>query len=231
MLNLFLNYWNEVRKRPSAIDLGMGMPLPKSVYPTNFLLQELIEGLNIRSEYQPQLGSDDIRSAIAMYETAKTGIAYNKNNIMITNGALRGFSLFVDEFSSSETTYFEFLPSYPLLKGYVESTILKQGGKIVRIECDVNNNLFFDHYSILSSLDKNSIIFLTNPNNPTGQYYPSNLLEKIISRSSETRCYVVIDESCDIPYNPSTTQFKSPNVIRIRSFSKDLLLAGVRKTF
>lgn len=226
--DIFLRYWSEVDKRQNAIDFGMGMPNPLSVYSMDIYIPELINGLNSKADYQPQVGTNEIRSSIASFESKKTGISYNQSNVMLISGGIRGFSLFVDEFANMNTNFIELLPSYPLLSGYVEQYRKKYGGNIIRIKSQIENDLRFDISEIVMHLKPNSIVFFTNPNNPTGQYYPQDLLAQLLDAVYKKQSFLVIDEACDIPYNESVKYYESPNVIRIKSLSKDLLFAGFR---
>ncbi len=77
------------------------------------------------------------------------------------------------------------------------------------------------------------IIFITNPNNPDGKYFPPGLLREVIERAQLEGIYVIIDEiqNCfqknnEYPgYGPWIEQ---PHVIRLDSASKRYALAEYR---
>jgi aspartate/methionine/tyrosine aminotransferase len=75
------------------------------------------------------------------------------------------------------------------------------------------------------------VFFLTNPNNPTGLYIPTDVLTELVSACEAVGSYVVVDEACDIPLTPGWRDRRWPDsaaLIRIGSFSKQYLLAGFR---
>ncbi len=81
--------------------------------------------------------------------------------------------------------------------------------------------------------DDISVIFLCNPNNPTGTYFNAKQLEEFLNKvSSET--LVVIDEAYyEYAYGddyPESVELldKYPNIIVLRTFSKLYSLAGCR---
>lgn len=81
--------------------------------------------------------------------------------------------------------------------------------------------------------EKTKIIFLTNPNNPTGKYFSAAELEEFLNGVPE-RIIVVIDEAYaefaaakDFPRTIEQVK-KRKNVVALRTFSKFYGLAGLR---
>lgn len=80
--------------------------------------------------------------------------------------------------------------------------------------------------------DKTKVIYLANPNNPTGTIFTVheflNFIKKVPSR-----VLVILDEAYfefahDDPTYPDSMQYRLDNVITLRTFSKAFGLAGVR---
>jgi len=77
------------------------------------------------------------------------------------------------------------------------------------------------------------IIWISNPNNPTGQVISENILLEIIDLANSYNIYVVVDEAyhefIGAP-NDSAAKFthKYNNLMVLRTFSKALGLAGIR---
>lgn len=78
------------------------------------------------------------------------------------------------------------------------------------------------------------ILFLCNPNNPTGILIDSDLLKRIVDRARELDILVVMDE-CFLEFTglenshtmiPCIAQY--PNIIIIRSFTKMFAIPGIR---
>lgn len=95
-----------------------------------------------------------------------------------------------------------------------------------RVKC---NNYQIDFGSLKKSIDQNTkIIYLCNPNNPTGIYLSS---KKIIDFAKEVDPIVIVDESgIDFAHKKSVLEYNNipNNLIVLRSFSKAYGLANMR---
>ena len=92
----------------------------------------------------------------------------------------------------------------------------------------------FDPQAMLDAMDeKTKIIFICNPNNPTGTYWDKDTMNTFLERVDQ-QCIVVIDEAyfeyVDKADFPDAMQLmeKFPNVIVFRTFSKMYALAALR---
>jgi len=79
---------------------------------------------------------------------------------------------------------------------------------------------------------KTKIIYLANPNNPTGTIFKVHQFLEFIKKVPE-RVLVILDEAYfefahDDPVYPDSMQYRLDNVITLRTFSKAFGLAGVR---
>jgi histidinol-phosphate aminotransferase len=80
--------------------------------------------------------------------------------------------------------------------------------------------------------DKTKIIYLANPNNPTGNIFTVHEFQSFIKRVPP-RVLVILDEAYfefahDDPSYPDSMQYRLDNVITLRTFSKAYGLAGIR---
>ncbi|MEM9656536.1 MAG: pyridoxal phosphate-dependent aminotransferase, partial [Actinomycetota bacterium] len=223
------------------IDLGMKMPGPDLVSPELALTpgESFADQLTeLRPFYVPPAGDSRLRRRLASLENDRTRLSYSRENVVITSGALRGFSLVVDHLvgnMSQPCRFVEVVPSYPLLAGRVRDVIERQGGNIqqdlVQIELRPDFRTI-DPAAIEESVEDNTIVYLTNPGNPTGKYLTASTIAKIIEVCSSRRnSYVILDECADVPFEQwgrDRGLSRSPSLIRIQSFSKQYLLAGFR---
>ncbi len=92
----------------------------------------------------------------------------------------------------------------------------------------------FDPEAMLAAMDaRTKIIFICNPNNPTGTYWNRDLLTGFLEKVAG-RCMVVVDEAyfeyVDEPDYPDAMVLMKafPNVIAFRTFSKMYALAAFR---
>lgn len=89
--------------------------------------------------------------------------------------------------------------------------------------------------SIINSInDETDIIFICNPNNPTGQLTDKMLLERIISHCKSTNTVVVVDE-CFIDFVENKEKYsvnemlkKYDNLIILKAFTKIYAMPGIR---
>ncbi|MCJ7740130.1 histidinol-phosphate aminotransferase family protein, partial [Candidatus Microgenomates bacterium] len=86
-----------------------------------------------------------------------------------------------------------------------------------------------DAEKIINLADKNKvkIIFLCNPNNPTGTVIPPEIIEEIVKKS---KSIVVVDEVYREFYGKSSIPLlqEYDNLVILRSFSKFAAIAGAR---
>jgi aspartate aminotransferase len=249
---LFSNYWKELElyeeehksheknlesyeSYPTYIDLGMGMPKPEMFFPELEAQDEFNKGQkSLRAEYQHQAGQQHLRKVIAQYERKRTGISYTKDNIMLVSGGLRGFSIVAESLAKTkkDTHFVGIVPTYPLLAGEVcnisETFGCKQPSAILPNDRNAFQITFeeVDRY-----IEPNTALYLTNPNNPTGRYVPSDVMLKIIKKCEEVNAHIILDQACDLPLTQSVDKnvwSDSPVIIRVISLSKTYLLAGYR---
>lgn len=94
-------------------------------------------------------------------------------------------------------------------------------------------NYRFDVDAIIHALDDSvRILYLPNPNNPTGTYITQAELDRILAALPKSTL-LLIDEAytefCqDLPDYPQTLQLRSDNVVILRTFSKAYGLGGMR---
>ena len=88
---------------------------------------------------------------------------------------------------------------------------------------------------ILDSIDdRTRLIFISNPNNPTGTYVPAQEVEDFLSKVPKDvvvcfdEAYIDFVEAKDFPYLLFHVKSEKPNVILLRTFSKSFGLAGLR---
>ena len=74
---------------------------------------------------------------------------------------------------------------------------------------------------------KNDVIFLCNPNNPTGKYYKKWELKPIIDVAEDTNSLVVLDEAF-IDFVREKDEIRGENIINLRTFTKSYGVPGIR---
>lgn len=95
------------------------------------------------------------------------------------------------------------------------------------------NDYRFDLEALSDKItDKTKIVYLCNPNNPTGTYFTKQELNRFLERLPE-RVLVILDEAYyefahHLPDFPDSMVYRHDQVITLRTFSKAYGLAGVR---
>ncbi len=91
----------------------------------------------------------------------------------------------------------------------------------------------FDLDQLFHAIDERTkLIYLSNPNNPTGSMIPAEDLREFIERVPK-HILVVVDEAyfeyaAHIPSYPNTAHWNYENLITLRTFSKAYGVAGIR---
>ena len=95
------------------------------------------------------------------------------------------------------------------------------------------NNWHYDLRKLAASITENTkIIYLVNPNNPTGTIFTRQEFEEFYRHVPE-RVLIILDEAYfdyarDNPRYPDSMHYRYDNVITLRTFSKVYGLAGLR---
>jgi histidinol-phosphate aminotransferase len=95
----------------------------------------------------------------------------------------------------------------------------------------------FDAQAMLDRIDRHTkIVFVCNPNNPTGSYWTRQVLIDFLEKLGDDRI-VVVDEAyreyVEDPHYPDAISLmgRFPNLVAFRTFSKMYALAGLRSGY
>lgn len=163
-----------------------------------------------------------------LIEKLSQDLGISKNQIIAGNGSneiiellARGFLSEGDEVISSDCSFLV----YPILTQVC-------GAKYVSVPM---KGWRYDLKAILQAItEKTKLIFIANPNNPTGTYVTQSEVEEFLSKVPK-HVVVCFDEAyvdfVDVPDFPHTLYYLKagkPNVVILRTFSKAYGLAGLR---
>ena len=170
----------------------------------------------------PQPLSRDLKRNIA----AKLGMA--ETNIVIGNGAVDLIYRLVQIQKPEEVLLFE-----PTFSEY-RSAVTSNGGISQSIELDRADNFTYHIEHIIDKLAHIKMIFLCNPNNPTGSLLKRKDLEKACLTCQEQGVLLVIDESF-IEFLADLDQYTVidmaavyPKLFVLRSLTKFYAIPGLR---
>ncbi len=158
------------------------------------------------------------------------------NHIVFSSGLEHMLQMLTSCFLNPDDTVISFDPSFFLFTDYSRL----KGAQCVRIPLQETDNFFwtesiFTLYQQALIEQKPKMIFLANPNNPTGHYIALDELEKIIQAAYLHNAIIVIDEAFG-EYTDgdkvleSASRFSGvyPNLIVLRTLSKAIGLADIR---
>jgi histidinol-phosphate aminotransferase len=166
----------------------------------------------------------------------RLGAIFNvpRQNIVLSTGSDSILDLITRVFYEYKDIYLMPVPGFFLFESYSE----RMGATPLFLQLEEKDNFAWTNRTFNKLLDliikfRPKIIWLSNPNNPTGQVIPDEDLHEIIKIAYSYNVFVVIDEAYhEFIGNPkdSAVKFtkKYNNLMVLRTFSKALGLAGLR---
>lgn len=169
--------------------------------------------------YYPN-GGLDLREVLAeQFHLTLGNVIAGSGSEGIMSNIIRAFLCDDDEVLTSEGT---FVGLYVLARS--------RGVKLVLVP---QNHYHFDLEAIAAAInDHTKIIYLANPNNPTGTIFTKTQFDHFMKRVPG-HVLIILDEAYfeyaqSNPEYPDSMQYRYDNVITLRTFSKVYGLAGVR---
>ena len=185
----------------------------------NSVKRAIIDGLNEVEKY-PDITYFELKCSIGEFENV------NKENLILGNGAAEVLFNVVRGINPKNT-----LILAPTFSEYEEAT-KAINGNIIYYKLKEKNN-FCIQEDILDYINSDlDLIFICNPNNPTGTITEKDLLKKILIKADKNNVMVLIDESFldFIEENLSMISYinEYKNLIIIKSLTKFFAIPGLR---
>jgi histidinol-phosphate aminotransferase len=166
--------------------------------------------------WYPDSACSALRRAIGRYLTVPADF------VLVTNGSNMAMELIARAFLTKDDSVLIVSPVYAVFGVQCK---LQQA----RIESFQFSKLFApDFKELLAAGGAPKIIYLANPNNPTGVGYPREQIQALLKKRRDV--LVVLDEAYNEYYGVSCVDLieNHPNLLVLRSFSKAFSLAGMR---
>ncbi len=147
-------------------------------------------------------------------------------NFVLTNGCDEAISVVLNTFLKEGDKVLSYGPTFSMPKLYTECL----GGKF--IEIDYCEKFAFNYDKFVQNIqDDVKILYLTSPNNPTGEIISLDIVQKLLNSNKDK--LVVLDCTYFNYSNVVQKEYfelvrKFDNLIVVKSFSKDYALAGLR---
>jgi histidinol-phosphate aminotransferase len=178
-------------------------------------IERSLGGLN----YYPNSGLDLRRVLAEKFETKIDNVIAGSGSESIISNIIRTFLGDEDEVLTTEAAFVGF------------QTLAKSRGTAYRTV--PYRNWQYDLPALADAItERTKIIYLANPNNPTGTIFSKSEFDEFYGHVPE-RVLIILDEAYfeyakDTPRYPDSMHYRYDNVITLRTFSKIYGLAGVR---
>lgn len=154
-------------------------------------------------------------------------VGYNVNyeNLVATNGSDMAIRYILETFGEKNKEVVTVSPSFEMY--WVNCQILGLKHKPVLYNDDLTINI----EKIIDAITSNTrVVVLLNPNNPIGNVYTNEELERVIEKAQNVNAIVIIDEAYYYFYNHTFINYalEKENVIVLRTFSKLMSIAACR---
>jgi len=112
-----------------------------------------------------------------------------------------------------------------------ERSVRLFGGEICEYELSPENGFLITREFAERISEDTDVVFLCNPNNPTGQLVPEDVMDDILERCRKLGVLLMADE-CFIEFTDGRSLVKKldeyPNLLILRAFTKLYAMAGLR---
>jgi threonine-phosphate decarboxylase len=190
-------------------------------------LESIRQHINLVKHY-PDPDHEWLLEALAKF----AGVA--SNNVVVGNGSTELIYLFNEVFLENGCEAVIPVPSFSEYKAAIE----RFGGNMTFLKCDSSKNFKLNFEELERTISKRTrIIFLCNPNSPTGVLYEREDILRVIRFAAEWNVLVFLDEDyidfVDDGKRYSMAEYVTEynNVFVLRSLTKFFGLAGVRIGF
>jgi histidinol-phosphate aminotransferase len=181
----------------------------------NYLLKLKESVLNVNLSEYPNINNDELLNGLEKY----CGI--NKSNIQIFNGSDSALHYIFATFLNSETKVLMYYPNYNQVESYIQL---------------YSNNLNYSHITDpfgshtynFEDINDNDVIYITNPNNPTGKIIDPTVIEELL-KIHPNKLFIIDEAYYEFSDKTCVKLINNfDNIIVTRTFSKAFSLASIR---
>ncbi len=191
---------------------------------TEEMLRALKPALRDLNRY-PDRDALELRSALASYINKSSGANLDLNNIWAANGSNEILQTLMLALGSRSAI--GFLPSYSVHPLIARATGVAWVDGSRRADFTLDTSVAIAEIKVAHP----SLIFITTPNNPTGNSLPIGEIELLAQAAAEVGALLVVDEAyAEFSEEPSaiTLLAKYPHLVVVRTMSKAFAFAGAR---
>ncbi|WP_448852452.1 histidinol-phosphate transaminase [Corynebacterium sp. 335C] len=199
-------------------------PYPPSEALLADLVDEVRRGAEELNRY-PDRDAVELRDALAGYVVKRTGVDVTRDNVWAANGSNEILQQLLQAFGGPGRTALGFTPSYSM------HPILASGTQTEFVACPRGERYDIDVDAALAAIAEHrpDVVFVTTPNNPTGNLTPEADLRRIIEAAPGI---VIVDEAyAEFTDEPSAVRLLAEYPAKLvvsRTMSKAFDFAGGR---
>ncbi len=153
----------------------------------------------------------------------------NINNIVLTDGSIYGIYLCNKLFLKYGDKVLGIAPQFPEYAMDVKIN----GCRFDYYTLNSKNNFEFDENEFIKLINKSyKLIYVDNPNNPTGQIIPLSKITKIVEVAKKNNIAIIVDEAYGDYMSKDNSAInlihEFDNIIILKTFSKFFAMPGIR---
>ena len=202
-----------------------GFTMPDSVR------NALLSGVDKAVAYCDAKGMPEAREALCAYHRARGMQGITPDDIFIGNGVSEVATMLIESILSRGDELLMPMPSYSLWSNACHLA----GGKPVFYVCDEASDWYPDVADMEKKVtDRTRAVLLINPNNPTGQVYPPELVEQVVDFARRHDLLLISDEIYDrlimddMPFLSTAAVAPDVPCVTLNGLSKSHLVCGFR---
>jgi len=215
----------EVLKLNTGNPATFGFGMPDSVK------RALLANTDKAVAYCDAKGMPEAREAICAYHKSRGLQGITPNDIFIGNGVSEIAQMLCSSILSAGDELLMPAPSYSLWS----NAAYLAGAKPVFYICDEKSGWYPDVADMEKKVtDRTRAVLLINPNNPTGQVYSPELVERVCAFAREHELLVISDEIYDrliiedVPFRSTAAIAPDLPVVTLNGLSKSHIICGFR---
>ena len=164
-------------------------------------------------------------------ESLSSAIGIHPDNIFIGNGAIEIIQTVIQRYTKSKIVIN--IPTFSSYYEFINDDVEVVYNKLLK---ENNYELDIDAYIKLVKKERPDTVVLINPNNPNGGYMDSEKVHHLLRELRDVKNFILDESFIHFAYEneyydlktASNLVYKFPNLILVKSMSKDFGIAGIR---